>query len=318
MKGHVNFYSLLREKLLSVFSKIISAIGYYLMYPFLYLLSVCPFWLMYLLSDLLYFLLYHLFRYRRGIVIQNLRNAFPEKSEQEIQLLGKKFFKYLCDLFLETFKTLTISKESMLRHCTMSPEAMNVFEEAARQNRNAIIVMGHLGNWEWSGNTFSLLCKQQLFVIYHELSNKKFDALMYKMRTRFGTKLIEMNETMRGMISYRNTLNATAFIADQTPSPNNAYWTIFLNQETPIFWGTEKIARKLDYLVVYVRVRKIKRGYYTVDAEVLVADAGATRDGEISELHTRRLEKDIVEQPETWLWSHRRWKHERPADQTLH
>jgi KDO2-lipid IV(A) lauroyltransferase len=294
-----------------VLSKIISAIGYYLALPFLYMLSVSPFWLLYLISDFLYVVFYYVSGYRREVVSENLRNAFPGKSKEEITAITKKFYKYLCDLFLETFKTLTISKKEMLKRCRMTDEAIAEFTKYAAQNKSVIIVMGHFGNWEWSGNSFSLTCKQQLFVIYHQLSNKYFDGLTYRMRRRFGTKLFEMNDTLRSMVSTRNVLSATAFIADQTPSPVNAYWTNFLNQDTPVFWGTEKIARKFNYPVVYVSVKKINRGYYNIFAETLVEYPDKTDDGEISELHTRRLEQDILEQPETWLWSHRRWKYKR-------
>ena len=171
--------------------------------------------------------------------------------------------------------------------------------------------MGHYGNWEWAGNTFSIMKSQQLYVIYHPLSNKHFDKLMYNMRTRFGTKLYAMKDTMREMIRNRNEVNITAFIADQTPSPEGAYWTTFLNQDTPVFWGTEKIAQKLNYPVIYVTVNRVKRGFYEVNTEYLVMEPKNTKEGEISELHTRKLEKDIIAQPEIWLWSHRRWKYKR-------
>ncbi|HLX90402.1 MAG TPA: lysophospholipid acyltransferase family protein [Puia sp.] len=296
---------------MNVVSELMSGIGYYLALPFIYLLSVSPFWLLYFISDLIYILLYYVIGYRKEIVLQNLRNAFPEKSDAEIRVLCKKFYKYLCDLFLETFKTLTISNQVMLKHCRVTGEAREVFGKTADSGKSVIIVLGHFGNWEWAGNSFSLVCRHQLFVIYHRLTSKYFDGLMYSMRTRFGTKLIEMNETLRSMIINKNLLSATAFIADQTPDPKGAYWTSFLNQDTPVFWGTEKIARKLNYPIVYVSVKRKSRGYYEVHAEMLVENPAATADGEISELHTRRLEKDILEQPETWLWSHRRWKYKR-------
>lgn len=174
--------------------------------------------------------------------------------------------------------------------------------------------MGHLGNWEWGGNTFSLLCKHQLYVIYHPIANKNFDNLMYGMRSRFGTKLIPMKDTFRSMLANRNELNATAFIADQTPQPDNAYWTTFLNQETPVFRGTELIAKKLNYPIIYLKVKKIKRGFYELCAEMLCENPSITKEGEITEMHTKRLEQDIIAQPETWLWSHRRWKHKRPVN----
>jgi KDO2-lipid IV(A) lauroyltransferase len=288
-----------------------STIGFYLALPFLYLISILPFPLFYLVSDGIYVLLYRVIGYRKKVVYENLKNSFPEKTHEELKKIEKQFYHYLVDLFLETLKTLTISKEEAIKRCTLSPKAVALFNELYAQNKSCILVMGHFGNWEWAGNTFSLINKQQLYVIYHPLTNKHFDKLMYDMRTRFGSKLYAMKDTMRGMISNRNEINATAFIADQTPAPENAYWTTFLNQDTPVFWGTEKIAQKLNYPVVYVTINRVKRGYYEVHAEVLVDEPKNTKEGEISELHTRQLEKDIKAQPEIWLWSHRRWKHKR-------
>ncbi len=290
-----------------------SAVAYYIALPFIYLLSLLPFRLLYLFSDLVYFLLYCIAGYRKKVVQTNLRNAFPEKSDAEINQISRKYYRYLCDLFLETFKTLTISPSAMLKHCKFNAEAAAIFAQLEKENKSAILVMGHLGNWEWAGNTFSLVCKQQLYVIYHPLTNKQFDGLMYRMRSRFGTKLIAMKETFKEMARHRKEVNVTAFIADQTPQPHHAYWTRFLNQDTPVFWGTEKIAQKLDYPIVYAQVKRLKRGYYEIFAEQLTLSSAGTAEGEISELHTRRLEQDIIDQPETWLWSHRRWKHKRPA-----
>lgn len=287
---------------------------YYIALPFIYLLSLLPFPVLYGLSNVVYVLLYGILKYRKKVVLANLRNAFPEKSEQEIRELCRAFYRYFCDLFLEVFKTLTVSPKTMLKHCRFSPQAQVVFDELAARNQSVVLVLGHLGNWEWAGNTFSLLCKQQLYVIYHPIANPYFDELMYRMRTRFGTKLIAMKETYRAMLAQKQDLTTTAFIADQTPSTiQAAYWTTFLNQDTPVFPGTEVIARKLNYPVVYTRVKRVKRGYYEIDAEILVANAAETQEGEISEKHTRRLERDILEQPETWLWTHRRWKHKRPV-----
>lgn len=256
-------------------------------------------------------LLYYVIGYRKKVVMENLRNSFPDKSEKEIKRIGKDFYHYLCDLFLETFKTLTISKTTMLKHFYFAPGAQEVFDKLADEKKSVVLVMGHLGNWEWAGNTFSLLCKHQLYVIYHPLSNKYFNKLIYDMRTRFGTGLIAMRETFREMVAKRNEVSATAFIADQTPSPEGAYWTTFLNQDTPVFTGTERIAKKMEYPIVYACIKRVKRGYYQIEAEVLCMNPKETKDGEISEMHTRRLEKDIIAQPEVWLWSHRRWKHKR-------
>ena len=291
-----------------------AAVIYYIALPFIYLLSLLPFRVLYGLSDVVFVLLYHVLKYRKKVVLTNLRNAFPEKSEAEIQALCIAFYRYLCDLFLEVFKTLTVSPETMLKHCCFTGQAQVVFDELAAKNQSVVLVLGHLGNWEWAGNTFSLLCEQQLYVIYHPIVNPYFDGLTYRMRTRFGTKLIAMKDTYRAMLAQKQELSTTAFIADQTPSAiHTAYWTTFLNQDTPVFPGTEIIARKLNYPVVYTRVKRVKRGYYEIDAEILIANPAETTEGEISEKHTRRLERDILEQPETWLWTHRRWKHKRPV-----
>lgn len=292
---------------------VVKGFVFYIALPFLYMLSALPFFLFYGVSDFFFVLLYYVIGYRKKVVMKNLENSFPEKSKSELKKLEARFYRYLCDLFLETFKTLTISKKSMLKHCQLDEDALKLFNSYAEKNQNVIIVMGHFGNWEWAGNTFSLLGKHKLYVIYHPLSNKYFNGLIIKMRTRLGTGLIEMKNTVREMIGKRKELCATAFIADQTPPPEGAYWTTFLNQDTPIFWGTEKIARKLNYPVIYVSVRREKRGYYKIFAETLVADPASTAEGEISELHTRRLEIDIMAQPEIWLWSHRRWKHKKPS-----
>jgi len=281
------------------------------MLPLIYGLSLLPFRLLYLLSDAVYFLLYHVLGYRKNVVRTNLRNAFPGKSTAEIEALCRRFYHYFCDLTLETFKTLTISKKAMLRHCWLEKEARELFDSLAASGKSFIIVMGHKGNWEWAGNTFSLCGGHQLYVIYHPLSNPYFNGLMVRMRMRFGTKLIPMRETFRDMMRFRNELNATAFIADQAPNPEKAYWMDFLNQDTPVFQGTEKIAQKMELPIVYVSVERRRRGYYALKADLILEPPYTGGEGDITRQHTSRLEQDIIAQPETWLWTHRRWKHSR-------
>jgi Kdo2-lipid IVA lauroyltransferase/acyltransferase len=294
----------------------LQSLVYYITLPFIYLLSLLPFPVLYLFSDFVFFVVYRLMGYRKDVVVQNLRNAFPEKSEKEIQAISTAFFRHLCDMLLETFKTLTISRKSMLKRCVATPETKALFDKLAAEEKSVMLVMGHMGNWEWGGNSFSLECKQQLYVIYHPLKNKYFDGLIFRMRTRFGTRLITMKNTYKEMLGNREVaVSATAFIADQTPRPDNAYWTTFLNQDTPVFKGTEIISKKLNMPIVYALVKKVGRGHYELHAEMLVENPADTADDEISELHTRRLERDIIAQPEIWLWSHKRWKHKRPVAQ---
>ena len=293
--------------------KRLQSFSYHCLYGALYGFSLLPFPVLYLLSDGVCFLLFRVFGYRKTVVFKNLHNAFPDKPPAEIDRLARSFYRYLCDLFLETFKTLSISKGSMLRHCEMDGEALKIFKDLAEKGQSIIVVLGHYGNWEWAGNTFSLLCPQPLSVIYHPLSSPAFDRLMYKMRTRFGGGLIEMNQTFKVMVKQKGTVTATAFIADQTPQPQRAHWMTFLNQDTPVFMGAETIARKLNYPIVYATARRLRRGYYRIYAERLIEAPAASAEGMISELHTRRLEQDIVADPEIWLWSHKRWKHTRPV-----
>lgn len=271
-----------------------------------------PFRILYGVSDVFFVLLFYIFGYRKKVVLHNLRSSFPQKSEQELLVLRKKFYRYFCDLFVETFKTLTISKQAMIRHCAIEEQSLALLHKLASNGESILLVLGHKGNWEWAGNTFSLLCEHQLFVIYHPLSNAHFDKLMYRMRTRFGTKLIAMKDTFKEMVRQRNVLSATAFIADQTPQPNSAHWMTFLNQDTPVFEGTEKIARKLNRKVIFVSVEKVKRGYYSITVkENNVLNPLDFEETELTEAHMRKLEEEIIKEPETWLWTHRRWKHKR-------
>jgi KDO2-lipid IV(A) lauroyltransferase len=280
--------------------------------PFIYLISVLPFPILYFASYIVYVIIYYFVGYRKDVVYQNLKLSFPEKTSEEISKLAKDFYRYFCDLLLETFKTLTISKNSMLRHCSIDEKSLALLNKLASEGQSILLVLGHKGNWEWAGNTFSLLSSYKLFVIYHPLANPYFDRLMYNMRSKFGTKLIPMADTFREMVKHKSELTATAFIADQTPQPDNAHWMNFLNQDTPVFLGTEKIATKMKRLVLFVSVQKIKRGYYQlVIDENDIMNPNNFSAGELTESHTKKLEKDIRQQPETWLWTHRRWKHKR-------
>lgn len=285
-------------------------VTYYLALPFIYLVSFLPFRLLYLLSDLMFLLIYKVFGYRKAIITTNLERSFPDKSIDEIRAIRRDYYRYFCDLSLETIKTLTISPAALNEHFSCGD--MSAFEHFYERKQSVIIVMGHLGNWELCGAYFSQLPLHQLYVLYHPLANKHFDGLFYRMRTRLGTRLYPMKGAFRGMVKNRRELTATAFIADQTPSPANAYWMTFLNQDTPVFRGTETIASKLDYPVIYLSVIRERRGHFKLHSELLVEHPGKLPENAVTELHTKRLEQDIIAYPETWLWSHRRWKHKRP------
>ena len=290
-------------------------LGYIIAIPFIYSISLLPFPLLYLLSDLLYFLIYKVIGYRKQVVLTNLRNSFPEKSEAEIQVIAKKFYHWFCDLTLETLKTLTVSPDTVRERVEFA--GTEILQDYAERKQSIIIVLGHFGNWELAGARYSAEPGlPQLYVIYHPLQNKHFDHLMHRMRTRHGTMLYTMKETSKAMLRDRHLNTATAFIADQTPSPDRAYWMDFLGQDTPVFLGTGSLARKLGYPVVYISITRPRRGYYHMQVETLVSDPVNTSQEEITEIHTKRLERDIRNYPDLWLWTHRRWKHRRTSSVT--
>ena len=286
------------------------AFAFYITYPLLYLIALLPFGALYVVSDVLYYLL-RLSGYRRKVVLDNLKNAFPSKSHSEIRAISKAYYRYLCDLTLETLKTLRMTEHEAREHCVFhSAQWLDTLYE---QKKSFIIVMGHYGNWEWAGPSFTLNTHFQLVVIYRPLSNPYFEKMLSGMRTRFGTRITPVNLTLRDMIANRSqgVVTATAFIADQTASRENAYWTTFLHQDTAVFTGPEKLAVKFNYPVVYINVQRLRRGYYAVHPELLFAEPKNTKPGEISEAFTKRLEQEILIDPSLWLWSHRRWKHTR-------
>lgn len=287
------------------------AISFYLAYPFIYLIASLPFGALYKVSDILYYL-FRLTGYRQKVVLTNLRNSFPEKSPAEIDDLCKTYYRYLCDLILETLKTLRMTEKESKDHCTFHNQEW--LDKLYEDKKSFIIVMGHYGNWEWAGPSFTLNTKFQLVVIYRPLTNTYFEKMMVGMRTRFGTRITPVNLTLRDMVANRKQVTATAFIADQTAPHDKGYWTNFLNQDTIVFTGPEKLAIKFDYPVVFMNIKRVRRGYYDVTPELLFSKSRETTENEISEAFMKRLEKEIISDPSIWLWSHRRWKHTRPTD----
>lgn len=283
-----------------------NALLYYAALPFLYLIARAPFRALYLLSGLLYFLVYVLAGYRKKIVLENLRNAFPEKGEEEIREICRKFYRHFCDLSLEALKNLAISPAGLRKLVRF--EDTSLFQQYYREGRSVVIVLGHIGNWELAGPRFSLEPIHPLYGVYHPLNNPCFERLLYRMRTRLGMKLYTMKNTLRGMAANRKQCTATAFIADQSPSYMDTHWMEFLNQEAPVFTGPGRLAIRFGYPVVYMAVHRLRRGLYSIKGELLVENPEGLSPEQITELYIRRLEKDIFAHPEFWLWTHRRWK----------
>jgi KDO2-lipid IV(A) lauroyltransferase len=281
---------------------------------FLYLVSLLPFWFLYLISDLLFFITYYITGYRRKVVQENLRNSFPEKTDEERLVIEKKYFKYLADLIVETIKMTSASEKTILKRVkTTNPEIINAYFD---QGKSIIAAVGHYCNWEMAALRLSLFTKEKVIIVYKPLSNATFDDYFIKMRSRFGASLVAMKNVLRTMVKYKNDVTFTTLVADQTPVRHEAnYFTAFLNQPTAFFSGIEKLAKLTDSVVIFCDVKRIKRGYYAYTVIPLIEKPKETAPFEITETYVKYLETMIRREPQYWLWSHRRWKF-KPEDIT--
>ncbi len=291
-------------------------IYYYLVFYGLGLISLLPFWVLYRVSDFLYILI-RIIGYRKEVIMENLKYSFPEKSEDEIIDIRNKFYHHFSDLFIETFKFQTMSdKQYKKRIVYENSEYINkMFDEG----RDVLMAMGHYGNWEWV-STLQYEIKSQLCAIYSPMTNKVFDKYMQFLRTKTGEKVFTMKSSFRDVVSLKNKNQryVLAMVADQTPGkPNIQYVTSFLNQNTPVHMGLEKMAKKLNDVVIFTRVDKVKRGHYKVTVVPMFENSKDTKEYEITDAVMNYVEGVISETPEYWLWSHKRWKHVDNRDLSL-
>ena len=272
---------------------------------FLYLISLLPFCILYVISDVLFIVLYHIIGYRRAVVQQNLLSSFPEKNDAERRAIEKAYFKYLADLIIETVKMISISKEELQRRVVLTnPE---IIERYVEDNKSITAVAGHYCNWEWAGLEFGI--ESPLFFVYKPLSSQIFNDFFIRIRSRFGAVAVPMKQTMRTMVAHKNNFTVTVFAGDQTPVQAEAnYFIPFLNQPTAVFLGIEKIAKLIDSVVIFYDMQRTKRGYYSYTIVPLVENAKSSEQGEITKAHVKYLEMMINREPQYWLWSHRRWK----------
>lgn len=292
-------------------------IVYHIFYVFAWLISLLPFWILHGLADVIYVILYYLAGYRKKVTQDNLRRSFPDKDEKWIRATSRRFYRSLADIILEDIKVLTISQKKLARHYRYLNTG--IFENIVKQNRSVILAIGHCGNWEWLGNTFGPLYLQYKgFAIVKPLQNKYFDGFINGLRNHFiDDSIIYMKDTLRTMVKRKNDVSIYVFAADQTPSnPQTAYWSEFMNQDTPFYTGIEKIARTLDLSVIFIDLYREKRGYYAGELSLITDSAKSTKENEITEAYIQKLEEAIRKRPHNWLWSHRRWKHKRTETQT--
>jgi Kdo2-lipid IVA lauroyltransferase/acyltransferase len=290
------------------------ALGYYIFYGINWVVTLLPLRVLYILSDFIFLLIYYFPTYRKNVVSTNLKNAFPEKSAEELKEIEKKFYRHLADLFIETFKLTHMSVKEQKRRFTYSN--LEIIDKLREEKRDIVAVLGHYNNWEWS-TMLPYYFNYKTIIIYKPLQNKYFDRFIYNLRSKDGIVLTPMSLIIRELVnSKKNNINTlSVFLTDQTPVKSEIqYWTTFLNQDTPVYIGVEKVATKYDMAIVFFHIQKIKRGHYNLNIELLFDHTTGLPQHMVTDTHVRRLEETIKEKPEFWLWSHRRWKHKKPVD----
>ncbi|HER09252.1 MAG TPA: lipid A biosynthesis acyltransferase [Bacteroides sp.] len=283
-------------------------VGYILTYSLIWVLHLLPGRILYFFSDGLYLIAYHLAGYRKKVVFENLSRAFPEYGPGEIANTARKFYHHLCDLLLELAVSLFFNeKQALSRISFRNPELL---ETLYNKGKPVIGVTAHYGNWEYLA-TIGLLTDYRIIAAYKPLKNKYFDRFVLRSREKFGATLVPMDKIARQLMNFRRdkALALTIFLSDQRPVRSHIqYWTTFLGMDTPLYLGVEKLSRKLDTAVIFLKVRKVRRGHYEVEYELVCENPSSMKPFEITDAHVRILENLIREKPELWLWSHRRWK----------
>lgn len=286
---------------------------YYIISAIWYLFSLLPLRIHYVLSDGIYLIVYRLIGYRVKVVRNNLEKSFPEKTEKELREIERKFYHSLCDYFVETIKMTTMSEKQMRRRMTY--KGVDVINQCTNDKQSVALYLGHIFNWEWITSvplwvSPDLVCGQ----LYHALENPIFDKLFLNIRQRWGAECIALTDVLRKTIEYKqqNKVSIIGYIGDQVPHWNNIHhWCQFLNHDTPVMTGTERIAIKNNQALVYLDIRRVRRGYYEAEFQLMTRNPKELKEFEATDIYFRKLEETIHKQPELWLWSHNRWKRTR-------
>jgi Kdo2-lipid IVA lauroyltransferase/acyltransferase len=280
---------------------------YYFIYGFLYLLSLLPMRLLYLVSDCIYGIVYFVIGYRRKLVMDNLRQAFPEKSKTELISIAKKFYHNFIDSFIEVIKLLSADDAWLQKRFTAD---VQVVKELYATGKSCQMHLGHTFNWEWGHLVLAALTRYKILVVYMPISNKVFERMFYQIRTRSGNGFLPAPQIREAMIPYLSSQYLIGLVADQSPgNMNTSYWIDFMGRPTPFASGPEKAARNGHLPVIFASINKSRRGYYHATMHLACMDAAALAEGALTREYVRWLESVIRKQPDMWLWSHRRWKH---------
>ncbi|USE36522.1 lysophospholipid acyltransferase family protein [Endozoicomonas sp. SCSIO W0465] len=286
---------------------------------FIRIISYLPFFLIYRLGWFVYFSLYYLFGYRRDVVCRNIRQAFPEKSEKEIKRLAKQFYRHFADLFMEVVKAHQMSAEQFKKRCRIKGEEQLIqcsVHKDAGQNRPIIVLTIHQGNWEWMLHGASQHLDIPIDPVYKPLHHQGWDQFIREVRSRFNSRPIPMKQAGRDILKRKNSFRLFVMLADQAPAEGEgSYWVSYLNKEAPFYLGAEKLAYLTRYPVFFAQCRRLKRGYYELEFKELAMPpyehADDKNNHQIINAYVNAAEAAIHEQPETFLWSHRRWKRSR-------
>lgn len=287
-----------------------SAVLYYL---FIFPVSLLPFPLLYLLSDFLFLVVYYVVPYRKRLVLENLRRSFPEKPESELLSIRREFYRHFCDLVVESLKTFSASPKSIRRRVELVN--LELIDRLYKEGKSVILATGHYANWEWPAITLPFHSAHTATGIYKKLSNPFFDRKLQQSRSRFGMKLMSTKEVAQFFAAHEQERCTYGFINDQSPSdPRRGHWYRFLNQDTCLLMGVESYAVKYDFPVVYVVITKKRRGHYRLEYRMVSEHPLTEPKYAITEACSRINESIIRQSPAYWLWTHRRWKHKKVAE----
>ncbi|RZK11798.1 MAG: lipid A biosynthesis acyltransferase [Flavobacterium sp.] len=284
-------------------------LAFLLIYPILWCISILPFPIFYKLSDVVCFFVYRVFGYRKKTVRQNLAMTLPHLSDKERLEVEKKFFSHMCDMFLEMIKTMTISDKEINRRFVITN--IELLSEYEAKGKSVVLMCAHYGSWEWLINIAKKINFRSI-AIYKRIGNKYFDKLIRDIRSRLNAELVETKKAVE-LMEYNAARGIKAFYgfaSDQSPQLGRAkYWDDFMGYEVPVYTGAEMLAKRLDMNMVFVKVRKVKRGFYEATIMPLAENVRQYPDYEITSMFLREVEKQILEQPEYYFWTHKRWKH---------
>ena len=282
---------------------------YILVYPIIWILSILPMAVLYFVSDIVFVLVYHIIGYRKKVVKDNLELVFSDKSEKEIKSITRKFYHHLCDMVVESIKSLSISESELKRRFVYT----NVEEihKIEKLNKSIILMLGHYASWEW---IFILekFVNHKGYAVYKRIENKYFDRLVKRIRAKYNTELITTKQTIHklGAAQIRGELTINGFASDQSAKHWKAnHWQEFMGVKVPVITGAEMLAKKLDMAVVFLAVKKVKRGYYEATFKTITLEPNAHPNYDITDQFVKLVEEQIKEEPAYYLWTHKRWKY---------